>query len=389
MSKNIFEFFSDSDTVHFAYGEYFSSDESPDVSLIHLLSLDTDKLKPFTKAVLDESEYPQDFKETMKEIRFGIHAYSQFQDILDIAISFDNPNDSMLNRHYCYYESLVYLRESVVAWLEENILAGLVLLRPFLELAVFHLYWYLRCKDGDYEPFYKWLTNEKGKPPFKNQFEYVFSHLPTLNWLDEKRINLTKTTLENIYRTCCAYNHTPKVDESILSLGSGRGQISALGFFYYLSFANILLRQVVHLYVLAYPMSLFPVERHKKWAVSGPVGLFFDKNNFAILAAYLGKETVSGLRKKLVLMPEIKSLLEWYEQHPDLSAEEINTDWERFKKENNIQQDAEHIGQMIASGKSHSRALGWALNYLQVPKNVDDISDEMLTKMRQLLRVWK
>lgn len=36
----------------------------------------------------------------------------------------------MENRHYCYYESLVYLRESASCWMSGNTLAAVTLLRP-------------------------------------------------------------------------------------------------------------------------------------------------------------------------------------------------------------------------------------------------------------------
>ncbi len=125
------------------YGEYFNSDEPFEISMVSLLNLERKNLKPFTKDAIDALENV----DTYKELKAGIRAYFQFQDILDLSLTIENidsitkENTRLWNRHYCYYESLIYLKESVTSWLDKNILAGIILLRPFLELSLLHLYW--------------------------------------------------------------------------------------------------------------------------------------------------------------------------------------------------------------------------------------------------------
>ena len=118
-----------------AYGEYGEGPPS-DVSLIGLLNLNREDLKPFTKDLLNLSQQPQRLQTSLSELSRGINALFQFQDILDVSL--DMETSDLVNRHYAYYEGLVYLRESAVSWLDQNVLAGLTLLRPFLELSVFH-----------------------------------------------------------------------------------------------------------------------------------------------------------------------------------------------------------------------------------------------------------
>ena len=105
----------------------------------------------------------------------GYHSYLQFQEILNITI--DSTVNPLENRHFCYYESLVYFRESVIAWIDGNVLAAITLLRPFLETSIMHLFWYIRCEDKGYDYYYDWLNSKKDKPPFRNQVDYVFDKI--------------------------------------------------------------------------------------------------------------------------------------------------------------------------------------------------------------------
>ena len=370
--------------VYLGRGEYFEGDEPPNLPFISILGLERDNLKPFTKDVLERLED----NEELHDLKLGIEAYSQFQDIMGIAIHGENP---LWNRHYCYYESLVYLRESVVSWLDKNILAATVLLRPFLELAILHLYWYLRCEAGKngYDEFYLWLNDKRGKPPFKNQLDYVFANLPSRDVVPSKRTKQIEQLLRNVYKSLSAYNHSPKIEESMISLNGDLSNISFYSFFYYLSTLNILLRQITFLYVLAYPMAIFPVDRYKKWGMEGPLGLYFDFNNVSIITAYVGKDNVSKIRNEMVHLQEVKDRLEWFESLPDITPEEVEAGWLRFVEEGHANVEENDRGHRIAFHKAHSRALGWFTNYLHDLSNPDDeVSDEMLGKVMGKLRNW-
>ena len=334
--------------------------------------------------MLEHLEDNEDFH----DLKLGIEAYSQFQDIMGIAIHGDNP---IWNRHYCYFESLVYLRESVVSWLDKNFLAATVLLRPFLELAILHLYWFLRCetsKNG-YDEFYLWLNDKKGKPPFKNQLDYVFANLPSRGVVASKRTKQIEQLLHDVYKSLSAYNHSPKIEESIVSLNGGLSNASLYSLFLYLSTLNILLRQITFLYVLTYPMAIFPVDRYKKWGMEGPLGLYFDFNNVAIITAYVGKDNVSKIRQEMAHLQAVKDRLEWFESLPDITPEEAEAGWQRFVEEGHANVEENDRRRRIAIHKAHSRALGWFTNYLHDPSDPsDEVSDEVLGTVMGKLRNW-
>ena len=199
-----------------------------------------------------------------------------------------------------------------------------------------------------------------------------------------------KQTIQNIYKALCAYNHTPQITESIAAKSGGLGNIALESFLYYLELTNIVLHQIVYLYMLAYPMSLFPVERHVKWAFNGPVGFFFDKVNYAVLETYIGSENTATLSQCLGLVPEVKSLREWFDNSPSLTPEEIDADWERLKKEipSLNKENVTHLYARLALMKSHNRALGWALNYVTDQTQDSEIPNEIVEKLRKRIRTW-
>lgn len=176
---NIFEHFSEPGIRAFiSYGEYYEG-APKDVPLSSLLGINTKDLKQFTKALFETDESSEGLQNLLSELSRGISALFQFQDILDISL--DENGSPLVSRHYCYYESLIYLRESVVSWLDKNVLAALTLLRPFLELSVLHLYWHIRCRLSSYKSYYDWLTlygSDRGKPSFKASLDYVLKNLP-------------------------------------------------------------------------------------------------------------------------------------------------------------------------------------------------------------------
>jgi len=378
--ENFEKWFSE-DPTFLGFGEYFDGNFPHYVPFQVLLQLENENLKPFTK---DALEFLKTYK-SANELNWGFRAYSEFQDLLSLSLDENSP---LWNRHYCYYESLVYLRESIAAWLDQNVLAAMTLIRPFLELSIFHLYWYLRCEYNNYDEFYLWLEGKKRKPPFKNQLDFVFNNLPTKDFVSPKRLAQIKEILNNSYKSASTYIHTPKIYESIVSLGGGAGNVSLYLFFFYVASLNLVLRQLTYLYILAYPMSLFPVDRYKKWGFGGPVGLFFDLANYAVIKEYLGLDNLQKIKNSFHKSQKVKDLLSWFKGQSDISEMEIEKTWQEFIADKPDAQ-ADIKGHRMAMFKAQSRALGFAINYFhEPPKGAGKISDEMLEKVMKRVKNW-
>lgn len=357
-----------------------------------MLGLNTQDLKQFTKNLLDSNELFEDAQALLSELSRGISALFQFQDILDVSL--DENGSILVNRHYCYYESLVYLRESVVSWLDKNVLAALTLLRPFLELSVLHLYWYLQCRTSSYKPYYDWLTrytSGRGKPNFQSALDYVFDNMPTKGWVKEQRVRELKQVIQKLYRNLCSYHHTPKMEESVAAASGGLGSISLESFFYYSHTTNILLYQVVYLFILTYPMSLFPVDKHEKWGFSrGPVGLFFDKVNYGRLESYIASENTNALKQSLRNLPDVESLIAWFGNLPTLSDKELDTEWEQLERQIPSLREANAIDlrRRLAVMRAFERTQAWALNYILEQAQDREIPDRVAQNLKTRLRNW-
>lgn len=370
------------DRAFIASAEYFYEDIIPTPRLIELLGLEFTELKPFAKQVIDKFEND----EFIVDLKLGFWAYSQFQDILGVILEEDT---APVNRHYCYYESLVYLRESIISWLDGNILAALTIFRPFLELAVLHIYWHIYSETNGFKKYYKWLIEDKGKPPFKNQIRFISDNMSAKDFIPASKVELLSKTFLNFYRFGSAYNHSPKIDESIITLNYGMRSISLDGFYGFIAHLRILLRQIVYLYILAYPMIIFPVDPLKKWGFMGPMGVFIDSTGFSIIKKYLGDANIESLTGELEQMDIVKDLLAWYNEMPDLSKNDIEDSWNKVVRILECDKNIREIPMRLTARKAHLRSLKWALNYICEPKNVPEMPDDKLEKLFKKVQDWK
>jgi len=394
MIDQYFNEFDRSGTIFGAFGEYFSG-EPNDIGLLILLNIEKTRLKIFAIDLLSK-DIPESLNVLLKDIERGIRAYLQFQDILDISFStpFSTSLEDILigeflNRHYCYYESLTYLRESILSLLDINTLASITLLRPFLELSIAHLYWYITGNSDNFKKYYLWVSgSDKHKQSFSKMLYVIYNKLPSKDFIDEKRFKLLIDTLKNIYKSLCSYNHIPKIEESFTIMNGNASKISYENFYYVLLTINLLLKQLIYLYILAYEMILFPVDIIGKWGFNGPVGLFIDKCNYKVIEKYIGKNNLEKIKESLKESDSVKSLLSWYNESPRLSENEIENSWLEFIKECKI--DPSKLPtikeQRIAYYKAHTRVTKWCLNYsnFNCSPNLeisDEISDKLLKKI--------
>jgi hypothetical protein len=371
-----------------ASGEYFVGDAPPDRSLLQILDLAPDMLKPFTLEML-ESEDDNDF---IRSLKSGFRAFCEFQDIFPLTIKAKDLGKldygHLINRNYCYYESLVYLRSSMIAALDKNPIAAITVLRPFLELAVLHLYWFSRCEIEGYGKYYEWLDGRREKPGFRNQLDEIVKKLPARKVIHSDRLQRLSETLRNAYKTLCSYNHSPRMDESLASMSGGQTGMSLDSFYYYLASVDLLLSQIIYLYVLAYPMILFPVDRQKKWGVAGPIGIYVERNSYTIVEAFLKKESADTLRTSLMELTHVTSLLKSFDNQPDLGDEERENEWISFVKRSDVKENPSEWPERMAMNKAYSRALGWSLNYVHAKRADEEVDHEEVKKIFEWAKSW-
>lgn len=380
--KAFFEWFNPERSVT-ASGYYLPpGDNSLKTIITSFIGLNLENIKPFTQAVIDNERSLNLLDHAVK----GMLAYSEFQDILSIRLGNDHSKenrDEIASRHYCFYESVYYLRQSFASWLDGNVLASVTLLRPFMELSVMHVYWELL---DDTKKYYEWFEGKKESPQFKQLVDNSFNRLKGREDADLSRIDLLSDTIKSLYKSLCRYNHTPRLDDSVASMNYGNSSISLEAFQYYLAELTIILHQMVFLFVLTYPMSLFPVDRYRKFGLEGIAGVYFDKQNYEFLSSFLGEESLKKLKDQLKNNNHVVQMIDAFEAFPDLSEEELEKQWTSLKKELKIQQ-ANSTDVRIGVAKASNRALAWATNYFNIRPNVS-IDDAKIEKAVNKLNNW-
>lgn len=365
-----------------AIGEYFSG-KPIESDLFSLLAIEKSELRVNSYKLLGESS------ELLSDLNWGIKAYLQFQDILSISLSKDE-SELPINRHYCYYESIIYLKESIKSLLDKNILASIVLLRPFLELSFNHIYWFLKCEQKGYGKYYLWLTGlNNSNFSFNTVINKIFKLLTSLNYIEQKRIKNLKKIFLNFYSLLCNYNHSHHLDYSLTVRSGFSEEISLEDFYYIPNILNIILNQLIYLYINVFPMSIFPVDIYKKYGFNGPMGLFFDIQNFKIIEKFIGAENLDKMKTNFENADIVINFLKFFNESPDLTNIEIDETWNSFCQRSNMNANIKKMEKRIAYFKAFQRSLGWAMNYINIKQDFyKNISDEVIEKIKDSLLNW-
>jgi hypothetical protein len=349
---------------------YTFEGDPPQATLEEFVRMEPERVSPFGKAIL-EGNVPADVQKEIDALATAVRAYDAFQDILYVTGQDDIP---VVNRGYCYYESLVYLRESLVCFVNGSTSAAMTLLRPFYELALLHLYWNIRGESEGYGKYYRWLSDEAGKPSVADIRRHVVRHVPARAAVSEKRMEQLEKTLEKIYGRLCSYNHTPRLSESITRVNAGVGGVTPGGLSMYLESARNIVTQIVHLYVLNYPHCMFPLDRYAIWGADSPRGAYFDETSHAFLRQHYGKERTANLQRRLAALPGFEEVLRHLRELPRLSEAELEESWSRYAMEVEAEVGPTRADR-IAFDRSRRRAIGWAANYVLMNAAADVNAD--------------
>jgi hypothetical protein len=384
MAENFFaKWFPHGDQQHFVAAVESSAEIRS--SLAEMFWLDEGEFGDFGRDLLGLTD-ADGIGNFMATLRAGCHAYLQFQDLLAIPVDAEYPVE---NRHYPYYESVSYLREIVRSVLAGHTLAAFALLRPWLELALTEVYFLAREEKDGLKPYFQWLGGERDKPPFRTMVDFIFQRSPARKSIPQRRYQALRESLIRMYRASCAYQHTPRQFESTIVLGGGMPGRSGIGFSYLLADLNVYLRHICYLYVIWFPMCLWPLPWQERFGFSPPVGFYFDAVSFSILQTYLGEGTVSAFRKQLNGLSEVKDKLAYFEERPSLSAADLDDCWERSAVRSGLPIDVTETPRRALMCKGQLRSLGWAMSYLgKFAETYDYVSDEMAEESQRRLNDW-
>lgn len=351
-------------TPFIGYAEFFEGNP-PEPNLLNILNISRKELNSFGMENIMKRKKEPEINAYFKKLSYGIQAYLQFQDLLDYSISVQDPDamkeDLFACRHYCYFESIVYLRQTTISLFNNNSLSALVLMRPFLELSILNLYWHYISKTKGFYQLIRWLKGERGKPPFQNSLIYITENQTLLFPNITKDINIIKSNLKRLFDSFSDYNHTPKISRSLGEKSGGLNIFHFEDLLYSLHMLNILLYWIVFLYTIAHPMILFPVDEYKKFGFKAPMNVFADDCNYKIINRYLDPKHQKTLTETLSNSDIVTGNLDFYNQQRDLTENEIAQSWNESIRKKKF--NKENMDKLKTEEKAKHRALQWSMSY--------------------------
>jgi hypothetical protein len=354
-----------------------------EMTITQIFHIDSSEISKFGCALLS-NDIPNGLKKMLSEISWAIRTYIEFQDIFDFSISLNHSENVEnidiytrqicdINKNYCYYESISYLKEVFLCLLNGHLLASITLLRPFLELSVANIYWILKSSKESSTAFYKWLLGDKTyKQSFAKMIDYFFKNCDTLELLNRDGLIENQKFIKEIYRKLCSYNHTPILEESLISRAGNTGIISEDFFSDMIALISEMLFYINFIYLLNFPMTLFPQDIYRHFGYyGGPVGLFFDEFNYAILKRYFGEEEIMLLTNAFEKYTIKDDLLNFIEGYHKLNDEEMEHSWREFVsgvlKNEDFFKVSDHVLRVTLC-KTHFRGFRISTSYI---KNID------------------
>jgi hypothetical protein len=349
-----------------ATAEHFIGDP-PIHTIAEVLEIPNEELNTYGRALAKQPSLGESTAELFGRVSDGIQAYLQFQDLMEINFDSDDQIHSgmeyFFNRGYFYYESLAYLRSAVVSTLNANCLSSLALLRPFIELFVFFLYYRYMTKEKGLDQLYDWVNRGKGKPSFRHALDYVARAQGDSTASLSVFVHDLYRSLQLHYKALSSYNHTPRLEESVGTKSLGFGP-SHLEFIYYTLYSvQHLLELIVPMMTIARPMIMFPLDKLERFGFSGPVGMFSDECNHRIVKKFIGEELSRNLQRTLKADADVDALHRFFFSRKVLTETEIRKTYDPDSSESQSIPENEPLHALIARKKAKLRLIGWAFNY--------------------------
>jgi len=135
-----YTYFNDDNSIAFNVFVELQTTDPKEMNIAEVFNLANISNSEFGRSILS-NDIPDGLKKMLSSISWGIRTYICYQDIFDSGLgSYEEDIDDVelfvrqicdFNRNYCYFESLTYLKEAIICLLNGNLLATMVLLRPF------------------------------------------------------------------------------------------------------------------------------------------------------------------------------------------------------------------------------------------------------------------
>jgi hypothetical protein len=140
--------------------------------------------------------------------------------------------------------------------------------------------------------------------------------------------------LDALYGSISSSAHAQTPDEALLHMRDGNGVVATYPeLVFWLTLLGLAVHRMLTLLVLRFPMTLFSVDVERRFAYSPPAGMFSDETVSSSIKEGLGARHAAALASFLQEDEEVKGLLDWFKNNPELTDEQLDADWARARRD--------------------------------------------------------
>jgi hypothetical protein len=288
--------------------------------------------------------------------------------------------DFILMQHHAYLEATLALGDGLAAGLAGHPRPALAVLRTFVESAVTEVYIHGDPSGRRLWDYLRYLAGNGHRPRFGQMLDAIFKE-PRF-----AAIGSLREHLDVLYGSISSSAHAQTPDEALLHMRDGNEAVATYPeLVFWLTVLGLAVHRMLTLLVLRFPMTLFPVDVERRFAYSPPIGIVSDETLSASIREGLGVRHSEALTSFLRDDEEVRGLLDWFKNHPELTDEQLDADWARSRRETSAKTPL----QMPREGrwallKSEMASIQWAtdmgLALRLVPPEADIDPDDIMRR---------
>ncbi|MFY9299634.1 MAG: hypothetical protein WAO91_00385 [Candidatus Nitrosotenuis sp.] len=203
-----------------------------------------------------------------------------------------------------------------------------IALRNIMELGLLSVYWDIDGKS--HENIQSWLYSFENTPFKKTVFEKLLTNQ------NIKKFNEKHEILKNIkvlFNELSNFAHTKGRTYSGMDLANANfNRFNEKSFLKWLELMTRVIKSVIILHVLQYPVALQHTPIEDKFGINGPAGTFLLPHDSEAVKNFLDKDIMETLQEISDNDPEATSLAQWVNDQPDITEEALRGQLEEFGK---------------------------------------------------------
>ncbi len=206
---------------------------------------------------------------------------------------------------------------------------ALIALRNILELGLLSVYWDIDGKS--HVDIQNWLYSFE-LTPFRKKT--VFPKLKTnqnIKYFDDK--HKIFDDIDNLFGALSNFVHTKGRSHSSMDLGNANfNRFNEKSLLNWLEFMIKVVKFIVIIHVLKYPVALQYTPLDQKFGLNGPAGGFLEPRQSEAIKQFLDEDILETLQAISNSCDEAIAMVQWVNEQPDITDKEMQTQVKEFEK---------------------------------------------------------